>query len=341
MEHHQPSAARSYYDERYWNDIPAVVEHINVQVSGKPDTEWDAHFFARLGRAAEHALILNCGNGAIERNLYDQGFIRSATGIDISTQLLDEAAAAAGDRPLRYHRMDVNTADFPAEPFDLVVNFSAGHHIACLDRVFRELCRRLPDDGWFVSYDYVGPHRNQYPHDLWFAACRVNQGLPEAMRQTFVYPHLPTMIAVDPTEAIHSELVVDTWSRYFVTDEYRPVGGAIAYPVLTHNDDVIADPARWTDEIAVVLAADAELIQGNPSAALFAYWAGTPNKAALEQHEQLARWTDEEDARERTAGASGGGDWADPCGGNPGINANVNAIRRNARDTSPPKAERT
>ena len=41
------------------------------------------------------------------------------------------------------------------------------------------------------------------------------------------------------------------------------------------------------------------------------------------------------------AGASGGGDWADPCGGNPGINANVNAIRRNARDTSPPKAERT
>ncbi len=31
-----------------------------------------------------------------------------------------------------------------------------------LDRVFRQICRVLPEDGWFVSFDYVGPHRNQY-----------------------------------------------------------------------------------------------------------------------------------------------------------------------------------
>jgi SAM-dependent methyltransferase len=306
MEHQQPNAARTYYGERFWNEIPAVAEYVNVQISGDPNRGWAEHFFARRGRPAEHALVLNCGNGAIERQLFDSGYILSATGIDISAQLLDEATTAAADRPLRYDRMDVNTAEFPAEPFDLVVNFSAAHHIACLDRVFRELCRRLPDDGWFLSYDYVGPHRNQYPYQLWAAAWDHNQQLPEAMRQTMIYPHLPTMLAVDPTEAIHSELLFETWSRYFTTDEHTPVGGTIAYPLLTHNDDVIADPQPWADEIAAMLAADEELRRANPKASLFAYWAGQPDKSMLTHTDRLARWTEEEDDRERTAASAAG-----------------------------------
>ena len=44
---------------------------------------------------------------------------------------------------------------FPLGEFDLVVNHAAAHHIAAIDRVFREICRILPEDGWFVSFDYV------------------------------------------------------------------------------------------------------------------------------------------------------------------------------------------
>ena len=49
------------------------------------------------------------------------------------------------------------------------------------------------------------------------------------------YPHLPTMLHDDPTEAIHSELIVETLQRYFHVERFVPLGGAIAYPLLTFN----------------------------------------------------------------------------------------------------------
>ena len=53
--------------------------------------------------------------------------------------------------------------------------------------------------------------------------------LPAPLRTKMSYPHVPTMIATDPTEAIHSDLIVETLARYFDLVEVRPVGGAIAY----------------------------------------------------------------------------------------------------------------
>ena len=47
-----------------------------------------------------------------------------------------------------------------------------------IDRVFREICRLLPEDGWFLSLDYVGPHRNQYTPAAWERAWSVNNELP-------------------------------------------------------------------------------------------------------------------------------------------------------------------
>ena len=54
--------------------------------------------------------------------------------------LVDEAAAAAAAEglPLTYVQSNVNDGVFPEGEFDLVVNHAAAHHIASLDRVFRE-----------------------------------------------------------------------------------------------------------------------------------------------------------------------------------------------------------
>ena len=104
-------------------------------------------------RTFERALILNCGNGWVERELLASGLILEAVGIDYSDRPpgAGEEAAAEGGLPLTYEQVNVNTAAFPDGEFDLVVNHAAAHHIAAIDRVFRELCRKLPDDGWFVS----------------------------------------------------------------------------------------------------------------------------------------------------------------------------------------------
>ncbi len=296
-----------YYPGTYWDRHPVVRGHINRTISGDPAVGWGEHFRRKAGRTFRHALVLNCGNGWVERDLVDAGIIEAATGIDCGPELLAQARDAAGDRPLTYVEMDTNTADFPDVEFDLVVNVDAAHHVARIDRVFHELASRLPDDGWFVSYDYIGPHRIQYELDGWIRSWAANKELPEHLRQDMVYPHLPTILATDPTESIHSELLFDTFARYFTVAEFVRVGGAIAYPLLTHNEAILDAPeAESSPHVERLLALDAEYVATYPDRTLFAYFAGQPRKDVLADPAQLAEWSAEEDAREEAAIARGG-----------------------------------
>ena len=238
------------------------------------------------------------------------GVVGEAVGIDYSESLLEHARQQAGeyDLPLTYHQMNVNSAAFPSEEFDLVVNYAAGHHVAMIDRVFREICRLLPDDGWFLSFDYVGPHRNQYSSAAWERAWSLNNELPSQLRQSMSYPHVPTMLQFDPTEAVHSELIVETMHRYFHVERFVPLGGAIAYPILTHNERLFAceDKAEQTAWVEEVLRVDEEFLNEHPESTLFAYVAATPNKDVLAQTGVLAEWEQEENDREERARATGG-----------------------------------
>lgn len=238
-----PSDSSIYYRDRYWNDLPEVRRHLNRLVTGEPEKRWFEHLQDSLdGRVFERALILNCGNGWVERDLVDVGLVAEAVGIDILDDLLDQARSQAGGRPLHYEQCDTNAAVFPDGPFDLVVNFAAAHHIRNLDRVFRAIAEMLPDDGWFVNWDYVGPHRHQFPYDQWSAAWDLLHSLPEDLRFEMQYPHLATMLAADPTEAVHSELILDTFERYFGTEEMVELGGGLAYLTLTHNHAFLDAP---------------------------------------------------------------------------------------------------
>ncbi len=297
-----------YYSGHYWNDLDAVGAYINRQITGHGGGRWHQHFRDRAGRQFRRALILNCGNGWVERELLDAGLVASAVGVDYSEELLASARASAQGLPLEYRQMDINRAPFPDGPFDLVVNHAAAHHIARLDRVFRALCRLLPESGWMVSYDYVGPHRNQWTTGAWEAAQQLNQSLPAELRQDFRYPHLSTMLLQDPTEAVHSELVKPIFDRYFDTDEYVPVGGALAYLLLTHNVRLFSTSSLALRDawVARILDADAAFQAEHPELALFAYFAGRPRKSALEDEGLLSRWAEEEDALEELAARHGG-----------------------------------
>ena len=229
-----------YYGDGYWNELEPVQRMFSERISSGAPGQWFRGFSERHGKPFKRALILNCGNGWVEREMASANLFEEAVGIDYSEALLDEArlAATAAGLPLTYRQMNINKASFEDGEYDLAVNHAAAHHIAQIDHVFREICRILPEDGWFLSLDYVGPHRNQYTTEAWEQAWRVNEQLPAQVRQSMSYPHLPTMLHDDPTEAIHSELIVETLQRYFHVERFVPLGGAIAYPLLTFNDVV-------------------------------------------------------------------------------------------------------
>jgi hypothetical protein len=299
-----------YYTGRYWNEYPQVKAYIFGRISGDENVDIFSHFAQRVPRQFERALILNCGNGWVERDLFARGVLAEAVGVDYSDALLAEARSSARTLGLRarYQKMDVNSALFPSDPMDLAVNYAAGHHIAYLDRVFRAVCNILPADGWYFGYDYVGAHRNQYSGEAWDQIGQLNHRMPPHLRQELAYPHLPTMLLTDPTEAIHSELVFEVFRRYFQVVEHVPVGGAIAYPLLTFNERMFSAPdgdekSMWIQKI---LEADAQFLDSHPDSALFAYFTGRPLKAVLGDDEQLLRWTEEEDQREADARLNGG-----------------------------------
>jgi SAM-dependent methyltransferase len=301
--------AGTYYKGQYWNDLECTNRMINRRISGDEGVDWWRHFSRETGQVFERALVLNCGNGWVERDMLDGGLIKSAVGIDYSEALLAEARTAAADRPLAYQQMNINTAPLPDGPFDLVVNHAAAHHVTRIDRVFRNICDLLPEDGWFISLDYVGPHRNQYSPDAWDQAWNLNRSLPEHLRQSMDYPLLDLWIEVDPTEAVHSELTVETLRRYFRVPEFVPLGGALAYPVLTHNEKLFSestDPTereRWGQ---MVLDRDAEYLEDHPDSNLFAYFTAQPNKEILLDQAALEAWERAEELREARAAENGG-----------------------------------
>ncbi len=302
------ASADVYYKGGYWNSYDVVVTEINRRVSGRPDRGYvDAFRDVVAQRRFARALFINCGNGWVEREMFQRGVFDEGVGIDFSDELLEQARANATGLPISYHRVDINEAVFPDRRYDLVVNYAAGHHVAYLDKLLRALANVLTPDGWFMNYDYIGPHRNQYPYEQWSAVWELNRRLPEEARQTLKYPHLPTMLATDPSEAIHSDLFFETWKRYFDVATFRPIGGTLAYPLLTFNEALARLAADRRDEIIRdVMREDERYVQMHPGSTLFAFWCGTPKKDVLSDEPFLARWTLDEEARESRAREAGG-----------------------------------
>jgi hypothetical protein len=86
------------------------------------------------------------------------------------------------------------------------------------------------------------------------------------------------------------------------------LGGAIAYPLLTHNSNMWEakdHPARerWLNRI---LDADEEFLKEHPDSSLFAYFAGTPDKSVLRREDLLSQWEATEVRREDRASRDGG-----------------------------------
>lgn len=303
-----PSLDFDYYQSiSYWNYFEVVYRRLNRRSTGDEDVFWYQELLA-AGHRFEHALILNCGNGWVERELVRIGLVKEVVGVDISDDLLVQARCAAAELGIdaEYIKIDVNVDPMPAGDFDLIVNHAASHHISAIDRVTRQLADRLTPDGLFVNWDYIGPHRNQYTAQQWEAAQLVNAELPTELRQEMRYPDMNTMLAVDPTEAVHSELIISTLERYFDIVTFRPLGGAVGYLLLTHNLPFYAQPVEAVEDwVNFVMDADERFLESNPDQSLFAYFIAR-RKSVAPSTADLKAWTAAEESREGTAVSTGG-----------------------------------
>lgn len=293
-----------YYKGNYWNDIKMVREYMSENFTDDPNKWWVQHFAETYAnKPFSHALFVNCGDGRFEREFIDRKIVKQITAFDISPELIARAKKGKGRRRIKYLVADANTINFPPNSFDLVVNIAALHHTQYINRMCRLLAKCLKREGIYVGFDYIGPHRNQYPLVQWMLAKMVNRSLPAKVRKTMMgYPHIPTMLATDPTEAIHSELILKFLNRYFNILHHRGTGGGIAYEILTHNDKLNKlKNTQIESHVNKILKYDRFFTNIKLTPDLFAYTVAAPNKIVLKDKSKLSKWQKSEDLREKTA----------------------------------------
>jgi len=309
----EASSAEVYYTGIYWNDYEVVKRYMNRLATGEEHVTWQDHLLRlRKGKPFRKALILSCGNGWVEAELFSKGVIESAVGVDVNADLLALARqrTVRSNLPFRYYLLDSNqVTTFPEKGYDVVINHAALHHAAFIDRQVRAVYRVLVENtGILVNFDYTGPHRNQYDEIEWDAMIKLNEkSLPKFRKERLRYPHLPTMLKLDPSEAIHSELIIPTLNRYFMPIWNRSINGGIAYELLTHNKNLAKfrgfDGSNLDAELKFhfhnIIAADEEHAHRRPNSSLFWYSVMQPKFNLSEG--LLLKWSEEERVREEKA----------------------------------------
>ncbi|MBM3707423.1 MAG: class I SAM-dependent methyltransferase [Actinobacteria bacterium] len=273
-----------YYQGQYWNNIPQVLRYICKKFTGDENKWWIEDFRERYAvQPFKHGLFLNCGDGRWEREFIDKNIVESATAFDISPDLLKKADSLKEKRSINYILADANKIRFKKSSFDLVVNIAALHHVQYINRLCEILLLSLKSDGYLVSFDYIGPYRNQYSFINWLLIKIINNSLSENIRKLNLgYPHLPTMLKQDPTEAIHSNLILKTIYRFFDIIERNDAGGGIAYTIFTHNpkllDEKVLDLPQTRLDINQVLKLDHALSKLRIIPNFFSYLIAKPKK---------------------------------------------------------------
>lgn len=295
-----------YYKGLYWNDVPEVYRYMCKNFTGDENIWWVEDFKVRYAiKSFEKALFINCGNGRMEREFIDKNIVKNADAFDYSQKLLEGAQKLKKDRPIHYFQADANTIKLPEKEYDLVVNVAGLHHVQYINRFIYKLGKSLKEEGVMVNFDYIGPHRNQYSYSQWKLVNRINNELPSTLRHdVLLYPSVPVMLQEDPTEAIHSELILETMGRYFDMVERHDTGGGIAYLLLTHNPKV--KNKGILPQIKKILDYDRQYSDQKIIPPLFSYFIAKPNPKLLSDTQLYSDIQNKENLREEWASRWGG-----------------------------------
>lgn len=234
-----------------WTHVQAVSDRMHEQITGDASItplEW---FFAVVGAhrplPLRRVLVLGCGQGHVERQVARFGWSGEIVAIDLSAKVLEvaRANAQAAGAQVRYIQADMNCLPvgqqgFERGSFDAVLGVSSVHHCADLENLYASVAALLAPAGWFYLDEYVGPDRFQYPNQQVRFMNQLLDLLPERLRTTFDgrlkgnlwRPSVEEVVAVDPSEAVHSSALLPLLDRYFEVHEHRPYGGALLRVVL-------------------------------------------------------------------------------------------------------------
>jgi 2-polyprenyl-3-methyl-5-hydroxy-6-metoxy-1,4-benzoquinol methylase len=246
----------THYSDKYWNDLEIVVKYKNKLATGNENVSWIGDILTRFKEYLpfDDVLIVGCGNGWLERQLYDLGIGKHFDAFDMSEKYINEAKELKQSRAIDYFLDDINSmSKIEDEKYDAVFNFAVLHHVTEVDNALKKLARCLKTNGLMFNEEYVGPARNQYSDQHLKYMLEVMSDLPEKFRTKvkFLRPPLENF-RVEPSEAIHSDLILPLIPKYFDIVYQRNLNGGVAYQLLHNNiqefeDDSNTESVKWLE----------------------------------------------------------------------------------------------
>lgn len=241
----------------YWEGVPEVTRYQFEMMTGDPELSYIDATIRRLrdqNRTGLKGLALGCvENEPPERQFCATGLFAQFDVMDLSGPLLERQANApeVADLPLRYHAVDLNAVDLPANEFDLIWAVGTIHHVRKLDRLFAQINRALTSTGIFVCREYVGPDYIQFTDQQLSLANALLQCIPEEFR---TYPDgtpkraeprldLDWVKEYDPSESEQSSKIVPAMHAQLRMEQFSKTGGTILHPLLNGIAYHFVEPA--------------------------------------------------------------------------------------------------
>ena len=199
-----------YYSDQYWNDLPQIQNYINQSTTDNPDVTWIEDILTRFKECLpfENVLIVGCGNGWLERQLYDLGIGKSFDAFDISDSHLKLAKKLVENRSINYFKDDINNLkNLTLKNYDAIFNVGVLHHVFRLSKTIWELNKTLKKNGLMFNFEYVGPSYNQYSNEHVKIIKQINNSLPSRFKT--IIPVRPKLINFKNGEVTFAEGVFE------------------------------------------------------------------------------------------------------------------------------------
>ena len=272
----------THYSDKYWNDLELVRKYKDKLATGNENTHWISDILNRFKEYLPfgNVLIVGCGNGWLERQLYDLGIGKHFDAFDMSEKYINEAKELKQSRPIDYFLDDINSmSKIEDNKYDAVFNFAVLHHAMNIEYALKKLASCLKNNGLMFNEEYVGPARNQYSDDHVNIMLEIMSELPKKFRTKakFLRPPLANF-RVEPSEAIHSDLILPLIPKYFDIVYQRNLNGGVAYQILHNNIDEFNDTSnsesvKWLEYL---LQRDLQFTENGKVPVLFWYGVCTP-----------------------------------------------------------------
>lgn len=280
-----------HYQDQYWNNLDLVQQYICKNATGNKDTVWQTDMLTRFKEQIpfKNALVIGCGNGWVERQLYDLGIATHFDAFDISESYLETAKKQRGDRDINYFKADINHLKLENNTYDVIFNVGVLHHTFRLTYAMWQLWKSLRSGGIMFNFDYIGPSHNQYSNEHLSILEKINFQLSPRFRSKHpLRPARENFDFGDPSEAIHSDLVKPTFERFFDIIYERNLNGGVAYQILWNNiDEFKKNDDEAVEALEFLIAKDIEYTEFRRVPLLFWYSIGEPKRKQDISHSDI------------------------------------------------------